>query len=62
MSAPKTPEEKRERSRQIEQENIRLQIEHLNTYPIFKKALDEKRVEVHGLYYSLETGELKKIA
>ena len=40
----------------------RLQIEHLYTYPLLKKAVDEKQVEVHGLYYDLGTGELKKIA
>jgi len=50
-----------ERYRLIEQENVRLQIEHISTSPLFKKAIDEKRVEVHGLYYSLETGKLKKI-
>jgi carbonic anhydrase len=50
-----------ERYRLIEQENVRLQIEHLSTYPLLKKAVDEKKVEVHGLYYDLGTGELKKI-
>ena len=45
----------------IEQENVRLQIEHLFTYPLLKKAVDEKKVAVHGLYYDLATGELKKI-
>jgi carbonic anhydrase len=45
----------------IEQENVRLQIEHLRTYPIVKNALKEKRIEIHGLYYDLETGALSKI-
>ena len=59
---PKTVLEKEERYRMIEQENVRLQIEHLFTYPLLKKAVDEKKVDVHGLYYDLATGELKKIA
>jgi carbonic anhydrase len=62
ISPPKTVLEKEERYRLIEQENVRLQIEHLFTYPLLKKAVDEKRVDVHGLYYDLGTGELKKIA
>jgi len=62
ISPPTTVLEKDERYRMIEQENVRLQIEHLYTYPLLKKAVDEKQVEVHGLYYDLGTGELKKIA
>jgi carbonic anhydrase len=45
----------------IEQENVRLQIEHLKKYPLVKDALAKKLVEVHGLYYDLETGALTKI-
>ena len=62
IKPPETVKEADERYRLIEQENVRLQIEHLATYPLLKKAVDEKRVEVHGLYYDLATGELKKIA
>jgi carbonic anhydrase len=62
ISPPKTLQEKEDRYRMIEHENVKLQIEHLFTYPLLKKAVDEKRVEVHGLYYDLGTGELKKIA
>ena len=62
IQAPETVREADERYRLIEQENVKLQIEHLMTYPLLKKAVDEKRVEVHGLYYDLATGELKKIA
>ncbi|WP_062396622.1 carbonic anhydrase [Methanogenium cariaci] len=59
---PETPEEHKERSHQIELENIRLQIEHLMTYPPFvRQAVDEKRIEVHGLYYDLETGGLSQV-
>ncbi len=51
IKAPETVLEKEERYRLIEQENVRLQLEHLATYPLLKKAVGEKRVEVHGLYY-----------
>ncbi len=61
IKAPETPLEKDERYRLIEHENVRLQIEHLNTYPLLKKAVDEKRVEVHGLYYDLGTGALTRV-
>jgi len=61
ISPPSTVLEKDERYRLIEQENVRLQIEHLYTYPLLKKAVVEKKVQVHGLYYNLENGELSKI-
>jgi carbonic anhydrase len=58
---PKTQEEVKERSRMIEYENVRLQIEHLRHYPVVKKALAEKKIEIHGLYYNLTTGALTTI-
>jgi len=58
---PETLPEKEERYRMIEQENVRLQIEHLSMYPLMRMALDEKRVEVHGLYYDLATGALTRV-
>ena len=61
IKKPATPEEAKDRSRMIEQENVRLQIEHLKTYPIIKQALKEGKIQVHGLYYNLHTGELSKI-
>jgi len=45
----------------IEQENVRLQIEHLKRYPVVKKALSEKKIEIHGLYYNLSDGSLTTI-
>ncbi len=62
IDAPKTPEENSQRYRLIEQENVRLQIEHLATYPILKKAVDDKKVEIHGLYYNLENGLLSRVS
>lgn len=61
IKAPKTPSEVKKRSRMIEEENVRLQIEHLNLYPVVKEALKEKKIRIHGLYYNLENGELSKI-
>ncbi|NLD57496.1 MAG: carbonic anhydrase [Methanomicrobiales archaeon] len=58
---PRTEDERKERYRLIELENVRLQIEHLYTYPLLKKAVDEKRVAVHGLYYDLATGALTRV-
>jgi carbonic anhydrase len=61
ITNPSNPQEVKNRSRMIEQENVRLQIEHLRTYPIVKKALKEKQIDINGLYYDLETGALSKI-
>ena len=55
------PAEAKRRSRMIEEENVRLQIEHLKTYPLVREAINKKQVQVHGLYYDLETGALTKI-
>jgi carbonic anhydrase len=58
---PETVLEKEERYKLIEQENVRLQMEHLYTYPLLKKAADEGQVETHGLYYDLGTGVLSRV-
>jgi carbonic anhydrase len=61
IPAPKTPEEEKNRLRLIEIENVGLQIEHLRTYPPVRAAEKEGRIQIHGLYFDLATGELKKI-
>lgn len=61
IQKPQTPQEQKDRSRMIEQENVRVQIEHLMTYPLIKKSLNEKSIQIFGLYYDLETGALSKI-
>ena len=61
IKKPITVEEIKARSTMIEQENVRLQIEHLKKYPLVKDALAKKQIKVHGLYYSLDTGALTKI-
>jgi carbonic anhydrase len=62
IKKPSTPQEQKQRSTIIEQENVRLQIEHLRTYPVVKKAEQEKKIEIHGLYYDLGTGALTKVS
>ena len=62
IKPPETVLEKEERYKMIEQENVRLQIEHLYTYPLLKKAVHENQVEVHGLYYDLNTGVLGRVS
>jgi carbonic anhydrase len=56
-----SPERIRERKRMLEQENVRLQLEHLRTYPMVKSALKEGKITLHGLYYDLEDGSLTKV-
>ena len=57
-----TPEEKAVRKKEIELENIRLQMEHLRAYPLVIEAEKNGTLDVHGLYYDLNTGVLTKIA
>lgn len=61
IDPPKTVLENEDRYRMIEKENVRLQIEHIHTYPLLKKAVEEKQVEVHGLYYDLGDGSLTRV-
>lgn len=56
-----TDEEKAKRKREIEFENIRVQIEHLRQYPLVSVAEEKNEIEIHGLFYDLETGKLSKI-
>ena len=56
-----SPERAKERKRMIEQENVRLQVEHLQHYPLVKKAVKEGNLTIHGLYYNLDDGTLTRI-
>lgn len=40
------------------QENVRIQLEHLQTHPIVASKLRSKSLELHGWVYSIETGEV----
>lgn len=61
MPKPTNPEEKALRKKEIELENVRLQLEHLHAYPLVADAETKGTVEIHGLYYDLNTGVLSKI-
>lgn len=61
IKKPATPAESAARSRMIEQENVRLQLEHLKAYPIVREAIARKQIDIHGLYYDLESGKLSKV-
>jgi carbonic anhydrase len=39
----------------------RVQIEHLLSYPSVREAVDDGRIQVHGLYYDLGTGTLSRV-
>ena len=47
------------RMRLIVEENVRLQIEHLNEYPFVKRALRDGKLKLHGWVYDMETGEIR---
>ncbi len=60
MPAPETPEAVKEKRRLIEIENMRVQIENLRSYDFIRKAEEEGKIALHGLYYDLETGEVSR--
>jgi carbonic anhydrase len=57
---PRPPDE-RGRRRMIELENVRLQIAHLRTYPLVRKAEAEGTIRVHGLYFDLDSGRVSRV-
>lgn len=40
------------------QENVRIQLEHLQTHPLVAARLRNKSLELHGWVYSIETGDV----
>jgi len=38
--------------------SVIFQLENLLTYPFIKKRVDDKQLELHGWYYTIETGEI----
>ncbi len=61
MGPTVTAKDARERRKNIELENIRLQMEHLRNYPLVRKAEEEGKIGLHGLYWDMESGKLSKI-
>lgn len=48
--------------RLIVDENVRLQIEHLQEYPFVGRALAEKRLTLHGWVYDMASGEIRIVS
>lgn len=48
-----------ELEKQLVFENVVLQLEHLLTYPVVTRALEEKRLEIHGWVYDLADGRIR---
>ncbi|MDD1702101.1 MAG: carbonic anhydrase [Methanoregula sp.] len=61
IAPPRTPDEQQERWKQIEIENVRLQIENLLNFPLVKTAVNNGEIKIYGLYYDLSTGLLSRI-
>ena len=50
-----------QRMKLIVEENVRLQLEHLQEYPFVRKMMNEKTLKIHGWVYDMETGEIKVV-
>jgi len=59
---PADPAAQKEWRRKLEEENVKLQLKNLRTYPIVREAEKNGNISAHGLYFDLETGKLEKIA
>lgn len=45
----------------IVEENVRLQLEHLQEYPFVRKAMTDKKLKIHGWVYDMSSGEIKVV-
>ena len=45
----------------IVEENVRLQLEHLQEYPFVRKAMTDKQLNLHGWVYDMNSGEIKVV-
>ena len=48
-----------QRMRLIVEENVRLQLEHLQEYPFVRRSMMEKKLKLHGWVYDMANGEIK---
>ncbi|MEO5373259.1 MAG: carbonic anhydrase [Alphaproteobacteria bacterium] len=46
----------------IVEENVRLQLEHLNEYPFVRRAISERKLSIHGWVYDISCGAIKVVA
>lgn len=47
-----------QRQRLVEEENVRLQVEHLQEYPFVRSAIQRGALSLHGWIYDMETGAI----
>lgn len=50
-----------QRMKLIVEENVRLQLEHLQEYPFVRRAMMERKLNIHGWVYDMSTGEIKVV-
>jgi carbonic anhydrase len=50
--------DERERELLTERENVKEQIKHLYSYPYIKAKLTDKKINIYGWHYVIETGEV----
>ena len=43
------------------EENVRLQLEHLQEYPFVRRATREKKLSTHGWVYDMDNGEIRTV-
>ncbi len=48
-----------QRRRLIEEENVRLQLEHLVEYPFVRRAMLDGVLSIHGWMYDMDNGEIR---
>ena len=48
-----------QRMKLIVEENVRLQLEHLQEYPFVKSAMQNKKLNLHGWVYDMSSGEIR---
>jgi len=52
---------KEQRMKLIVEENVRLQLEHLQEYPFVRSAMNAKKLNLHGWIYDMSSGEIRII-
>jgi len=48
-----------QRGNLIVEENVRLQLEHLREYPFVRRAMNDKKLRIHGWIYDMFTGQIR---
>ena len=48
-----------QRMKLIVEENVRLQLEHIREYPFVRRAMNGKKLSIHGWIYDMDSGKIK---